>query len=135
VRYVAGMIAKGKFEITVQQEPPYDVVDGVSLGRASFDKRFSGALEATGKVQMLGARTPVEGSAGYVALERISGTLDGRTGSFVVVHLGLMTRGAPSLEIKVVPDSGTGDLKGLTGKIDIQIVDRQHYYELIYELT
>ncbi|MGC4093120.1 MAG: DUF3224 domain-containing protein [Polyangiaceae bacterium] len=126
------MKANGKFEVKMNAEPPYDVADGVALGRASFDKRFTGPLEATSQVQMLSARTPVDGSGVYVALERIVGTLEGKAGSFVVHHTGLMKRGERSLSIHVVPDSGTGELKGLSGHIDIQIVDGQHYYDFDY---
>jgi hypothetical protein len=128
------MIAKGSFEVTMQGEPPFEVVDGVSLGRAAFDKRFSGPLQGTGKVQMLAARTPVENSAGYVAIERITATLDGRPGTFVVLHTGLMNRGTRSLTLTIVPDSGTGDLKSIAGTMDIQIVDGQHHYQLDYDL-
>jgi hypothetical protein len=129
------MIAKGSFEISAKGEPPYDAVDGVTLGRTTFEKRFAGPLEATSNVQMLGARTPVEGSAGYVAIERIVGALDGKTGSFVVVHNGLMSRGARvGLTITIVPDSGTGQLAGISGRMDIQIVQGKHFYELDYTL-
>jgi hypothetical protein len=123
---------KGTFEITMQAEPPFDDVGGVTLSRASFDKRLSGPLEATSKVHMLAARTPVADSAGYVAVERITGTLEGRSGSFVVLQRGVMTRGARSLEITIVPDSGTGDLAGIAGKMDIEIVSGQHHYTLEY---
>jgi hypothetical protein len=129
------MIARGTFEITMQAEPPFDTVEGVSLGRASFTKRFAGALEGTSQVHMLASRTTVENSAGYVAIERIVGTLEGRNGSFVVLHRGLMNRGAASLEITVVSDSGTGALAGISGKMDIQRVEGQHRYELDYELA
>lgn len=129
------MIAKGSFEISSEHEPPYDTVDGVTLGRTTFDKRFFGPLEATSKVQMLGARTPVAGSAGYVAIERIAGVLEGKTGTFVVVHSGLMSRGSRTgLSITIVPDSGTGQLAGISGRMDIQIVDGKHFYELDYTL-
>jgi hypothetical protein len=129
------MIAKGPFEVKMQAEPPYDAVEGVTLGRASFDKRFSGPLEGTGTVQMLAARTPVEGSAGYVAIERIQGSLDGRRGTFVVLHKGLMTRGTPSLAITIVPDSGTGELAGIAGRMSIEITAGKHFYELDYTLA
>lgn len=125
---------KGTFEITMQAEPPFEEVDGVTLSRASFDKTFSGPLVATSKVYMLASRTPVENSAGYVAVERITGALESRSGSFVVLQRGVMTRGARSLEITVVPDSGTGDLKGIAGKMDIEIVSGQHHYQLDYTL-
>jgi hypothetical protein len=126
------MTAKGTFEITMTAEPPYDEAEGVTLARAAFDKRFAGALEATGKVHMLGARTPIADSAGYVALERVTGTLDGKRGSFVLQHTGVMTRGKQSLTITVVPDSGTGALVGLSGRMTIQVVEGRHSYEFEY---
>jgi hypothetical protein len=128
------MIAKGTFDIKMTAEPPFDVEGGVSLSRVRFDKRFAGALDATSAVHMLAARTPVEDSAGYVAIERIAGALDGRRGSFVVLHLGISARGARSLSLPVVPDSGTGELSGLSGRMEIRIVDGQHFYELDYTL-
>ena len=128
------MIAKGTFEITMNADPPYDLVEGVSLGRVRIDKTFSGALAATSQVHMIGARTPVQGSAGYVAIERVTGSLSGKRGTFVLQHSGTMRRGAASLSVSVVPDSGTGELTGLTGRMDIQIVDGQHFYELDFEL-
>lgn len=128
------MIVTGSFEVKMQGEPPYEVVEGVSLGRASFDKRFHGPLTATSQVQMLAARTPTPGSAGYVALERITGSLEGKSGTFVVVHLGLMDRGAQSLRIDVVPDSGTGALAGIKGQMKIRIEGGQHFYDLEYAL-
>ena len=124
---------KGPFEVTMKAEPPYDVSDGVALSRASFDKRFSGSLEATSVVQMLSARTPVPSSAGYVAIERVVGSLDGRRGSFVLQHSGVMNRGAESLSITVVPDSATGELTGLRGRMQIRIVEGRHSYEFEYE--
>ena len=126
------MNVKGPFEVRMEGEPPFDEVGGVALARASFDKTFTGPLEATSKVNMLSARTPVAGSAGYVALERVNGVLEGRRGTFTVVHTGLMTRGQPSLTISIVPDSGTGELAGIAGKMDIQIVEGKHFYELEY---
>lgn len=129
------MQAKGQFEIVMHPEPPYDVVEGVSLGRVGFDKTFQGALEATSSVAMIGARTPVEGSAGYVAIERVTGSLDGRRGTFVLQHAGTMTRGAASLSVRVVPDSATGELAGLSGTMDIQITEGKHHYVLDYELA
>jgi hypothetical protein len=99
-----------------------------------IDKRFGGDLEATSKGQMLAVRTKVEGSAGYVALERVEGTLAGRAGSFVLQHSGTMTRGAQQLSIAVVPDSGTGELEGLAGQMRINIADGRHSYEFDYTL-
>jgi hypothetical protein len=128
------MIARGTFEVRMTSEPPFDVVDGVALARATIDKTFAGALEATGKVTFLSARTKVESSAGYAAIERIDGTLDGRRGTFVVVHAGLMNRGTQSLAITIVPDSGTGQLVGIAGRMDIEIEGGQHYYAIEYEI-
>jgi len=128
------MNAKGTFEVAMRAEPPYDEVDGVTLGRASFDKRFAGALEATSQVQMIGVRTPVADSAAYVAVERVTGSLAGRRGTFVLQHSSVMSRGSFALTATVVPDSATGELRGLSGRMDIQIVDGQHRYELAYEL-
>lgn len=129
------MIVSGSFEITMQADPPYDEVDGVSLGRARIDKRFEGPLEGTSVVHMLGARTPVAGSAGYVALERITGSVVGKRGSFTVLHTGVMTRGEPSLAIVIVPDSGTGELAGIFGTMSIVVKDGTHTYDLDYELV
>ena len=128
------MLARGTFEITMQGEPPYDEVAGVTLGRAQFDKQFTGDLVASSRVHMLAARTTVENSAGYVALERIVGTLDGKHGSYVVMHTGLMTRGERSLTITIVPDSGTGALVGIGGTMDIQIVEGKHHYTVDFTL-
>jgi len=128
------MIAKGSFDITMHPEPPYDVADGVTLARVRFDKQFTGPLDATSEVNMIGARTPVDGSAGYVAIERVKGTLEGKRGTFVLQHAGVMTRDTLSLSVTVVPDSGTDRLKGLSGRMAIQIVDGKHFYEFDYEL-
>lgn len=128
------MNVKGTFEVTMSAEPPYEVVDGVSLARVSIEKRFAGALEATSKMQMIAARTPLEGSAGYVAIERVAGALDGKRGTFLLQHSGIVTRGARSLSVTVVPDSGTGELQDLSGRMDIQIVEGKHFYDLAFEL-
>lgn len=100
----------------------------------SLDKQFHGDLEGTSKGQMLTAGTAVKDSAGYVAIERVDGTLKGQRGSFVLQHSGTMTRGAPQLVITVVPDSGTGQLVGLAGKMTILIADGKHSYEFEYTL-
>jgi hypothetical protein len=128
------MFAKGSFEVDLRREPPFDTAEGVALSRASLDKRFAGALHGTSKAQMLSALTPTQGSAAYVAIERIDGTLDGKRGTFVVVHTGMMNRGTPSLTIHVVPDSGTGELSGIAGRMTIQIVEGRHFYEMEYTL-
>lgn len=126
------MNAQGPFEVSMNAEPPYETVDSVSLSRASFDKRFTGPLEARSQVHMLAVRTAHEGSGAYVATERIVGTLDGKAGSFTVVHIGQMNRGAQTLTITIVPDSGTGALAGISGHLEIRVVDRQHFYTLEY---
>lgn len=126
--------AKGTFEVTVTPEGPDDKAQGSTLGRMSIDKQFHGDLEATSKGEMLTATTGVKGSAGYVAVERVSGTLQGRSGSFVLQHSGTMTRGAPQLTIAVVPDSGAGQLVGLAGKIAITIANGKHSYDFEYSL-
>jgi hypothetical protein len=128
------MNVNGTFEVTLTAEPPHDVADGISLARVNIEKRFAGGLEATSKGQMLAARTPQDGSAGYVAIERVTGTLDGKRGTFVLQHSGIMTRGARALTVTVVPDSGTGELRGLSGRMDIQIVEGKHLYTLDFEL-
>ncbi|HET6335508.1 MAG TPA: DUF3224 domain-containing protein [Polyangiales bacterium] len=126
--------AEGTFEITVVQEPPYESADGVTLARASLSKKFSGTLEGSSTVQMLGAHTTVAGSAGYVALERLVGRVGTRAGSFVLQHNGWMQSGETHLTVTVVPDSGTGELKGLSGSMSIRIVDGQHHYAFDYVL-
>jgi hypothetical protein len=126
--------ATGTFDIVVNRQPPYDTVDGVSLGRTTIDKRFTGDLEATSKVEMLTAGAPESGSAGYVAIERVVGALEGRKGSFVLQHNGTMTRGQPSLAVSVVPGSGTGALTGIAGRMTIEIVDGQHRFAFDYAL-
>jgi len=124
----------GEFEVTMQAEPPYDTRDGVTLGRASFDKTFRGPLEAKGAVQMLAARSPIPTSAAYVAIERIEGSIEGRKGSFVVTHVGTAEGDANTLAVTVVPDTGTGELAGLRGQMRIRIEDGKHFYELEYSL-
>jgi uncharacterized protein DUF3224 len=123
--------ASGTFEVKLSPQAP----EGDSpIGRMLLDKQFHGDLEAVSKGQMLAASTAVQGSAGYVALEQVNGTLQGRQGTFVLQHNGLMDRGKPQLAIVVVPDSGTGQLEGLAGRMDIQIEGGKHSYELEYTL-
>lgn len=125
--------AGGTFEVRLSPQVDGEEA-GASLGRLLIDKRFGGDLEATSKGQMLAFRSGVEGSAGYVALERVEGTLAGRAGSFVLQHSGTMERGAQSLSVTVVPDSGTGDLAGLAGRMNIIIAEGRHSYEFDYTL-
>ena len=126
--------ATGPFEVKLLPQEPEDKTDGSTLGRFSIDKEFHGDLEATSKGQMLSAGTDVKGSAGYVAIERVIGTLHGKRGTFVLQHNGVMTRGAPQLTIIVVPDSGTGELTGLSGTMQINIADGRHSYDFDYTL-
>ncbi len=125
--------ASGTFDVKVSPLPFHTTRDA-TLGRMSLDKVLHGALEATGHGEMLTAGTEVQGSAGYVAIERITGTLDGRAGSFALQHLGVMTRGVGEMSITVVPDSGTGELAGLAGKLTIHIIEGKHSYDFDYTL-
>jgi hypothetical protein len=127
--------AKGTFEVELNPQGPQDKAEGATLARMSIDKKFHGDLEAVGKGEMLSAMTDVMGSAGYVAIERVTGTLHGRTGAFVLQHTGTMTRGAQQLVVSVVPDSATGQLAGLTGTMTIEIVDGGHFYDFTYALA
>lgn len=105
-----------------------------AIGCMLLDKHYQGELQARSAGQMLATHGSVAGSAAYVALETVTGTLQGREGSFALVHRGLMTRGAPSLEISVVPDSGTGALTGLEGRMGIRIEGHQHFYDFEFTL-
>jgi hypothetical protein len=125
----------GAFDVAMNPEPHYEDVDGGNvLGRVSFGKTFHGELDATSTVQMLSAGTAVKGSAGYVAIELVVGRLRERGGSFVLQHSGTMSRGQATLTVSVVPDSGTGELKGLAGTMAIDIIDGAHFYKFDYVL-
>jgi hypothetical protein len=127
------MNAKGTFDVKVIPQAADDSAGG-PFGRLFLDKQFHGDLEATSKGQMLGAGTAVEGSAGYVALELVSGTLHGRRGTFILQHTGIMTKGVPAMSVVVVPDSGTDQLTGLAGKMTIIIAGGKHSYDFEYRL-
>jgi hypothetical protein len=137
VKKEAGMTthAIGTFEVKLNAQAPDDKTDDSPIGRMSIDKQFYGALEAASKGQMLAAMMAVKGSAGYVAMERVSGTLNGRSGTFVLQHTGTMARGEQKLSVTVVPDSGTDQLVGLTGKMAIIIADGKHSYDFEYALA
>jgi len=125
--------ATGPFEVKMNPLTSYDSTPGSTLGRFSLDKQYHGDLEATSKGEMLSAGTSVKNSAGYVAIERVTGTLNGRRGEFVLQHSGTMNRGAPQLTVSVVPDSGTDQLVGLAGTLAIVIAsDGKHSYEFDY---
>lgn len=123
--------AMGSFDVKMT---PQAVDNGSQLGVMDLEKTFYGDLEASSRGYMLAAQTAVSGSAGYVAIERVSGVLNGRKGTFVIQHTGVMDKGAPSLTIAVVPDSATDQLEGLTGHMVIIVEDGNHAYEFDYEL-
>jgi hypothetical protein len=126
--------AKGTFTVSLKPMPFEGVEASTQLGRMSIDKEIRGDLIATTQGQMLTGMTATAGSAGYVAIEHVVGTLHGKRGSFLLQHRGVMNRGAPMLEVSVVPDSGTDELQGLAGEFTIENRDGQHFYELRYRL-
>ena len=126
--------ASGTFDVKVVQQGEPDKAEGSTLGRMTLDKQYHGDLEATAKGEGLTAGTDVKGSAGYVAIERVTGKLQGRSGSFVLQHTGTMNRGALQLSVTVVPDSGTGQLAGIAGKLAIVIDNGKHSYGFDYTL-
>lgn len=127
--------ANGPFDVKIVPQGEPDKAEGSTLARMSITKQYHGDLEATATGDMLSAGTDVKGSAGYVAIERVTGKLGGRSGSFVLQHSGTLTRGAPEQSITVVPDSGTGELKGLAGKLTVIIEAGKHSYDFEYTVT
>jgi hypothetical protein len=125
--------AKGRFDVKLVPMAS-DHGSGAAIARMTIDKDFQGDLVARSQGQMLAHRTAVQGSAGYVAMEIVTGALNGRSGSFIFQHSGTMTRGTPQLTLTVVPDSGTGELKGLVGSMEIIIANGEHSYVFDYEL-
>ena len=128
------MQAKGEFEVKRIPQDELEIGEGATVGHSRFDKRFHGPLDATSVVHMLAVMTPTPGSGAYVAVERIEGSLAGLEGSFCMQHSGTLDRGAPSLSVTVIPDSGTEALTGLRGTLAIDIVDERHYYVFDYSL-
>lgn len=126
--------ATGPFEVKVTPQPLSEIAQDTTLGRMSLDKQYHGDLEGIGKGEMLTAATSIPGSAAYVAVERVSGKVHGRSGTFALQHAGTLTRGAQQLSITVVPDSGTDQLTGLTGKMGIVMKDGKHSYDFEYAL-
>jgi hypothetical protein len=120
--------AHGTFEVKLTPQ------EGSGVGRMSIDKKFSGDLDASSEGTMLAVRGTVKGSAGYVAIEVVNGMLGGRSGSFALQHWGVMTRGEPEQRVMVIPDSGAGDLAGISGAMTIIVEDGKHAYELHYSL-
>jgi len=127
--------AAGTFDVRLNSLPPHNTVTDAKLARMSIDKQFHGDLEATSQGELLSAGTDTQGSAGYVAIERVIGTLNGRSGGFTLQHNATMTRGAPYLNIVVVPDSGTEELVGLGGTMHIVVDKGQHSYDFQYSLS
>ncbi|WP_229421822.1 DUF3224 domain-containing protein [Massilia aquatica] len=126
--------ASGPFEITIIPAGTPEKEGRTATARMALDKRYAGELAASGEGTMLTAVSDVKGSAAYVAIERVSGTLAGRTGSFVLQHAGTMRGGTSQATITIVPDSGTGELSGISGSLALSVVDGKHFYALEYTL-
>lgn len=127
--------ANGTFEVKVKPLPEDEKVPGVTVGRMSIDKQFKGDIEGTSKGEMMTAGTPVKGSAGYVAVEVVTAALKGRTGSFTLLHQATMKHeGDFKMSLVVIPDSGAGQLEGLTGSMEIIIEGAKHSYRFNYTL-
>jgi hypothetical protein len=127
--------AMGSFEVSLQPLSNTEISGDALLGRMLLIKKFSGDLQASARGQMLSAGTTTRGSAGYVAIDQVSGELDGRKGSFLLQHSASMNRGVRTLSIMVVPDSGTDELTGITGTLSINVVDGKHFYDFIYSIS
>ena len=125
--------ARGTFTVEIKPDSPYLDEDGIKLNRNMVTKEYSGDMVGSAEALMLAAYTSTPGSAGYVAIERFTGALGGRQGSFVLQHNGVMNRGDGQLSVVIVPDSGTGDLAGISGALQIDVEQGQHLYTLEYE--
>lgn len=126
--------ATGTFQVNLTpQADEWNALDQ-GLGRMLLEKTFAGQLEGTSSGQMLSFRSATQGSAGYVAVEKVTGSLGGKNGTFVLQHSSTMDRGIPNQSITVIPDSGTDELQGLSGSMIIRIEDGQHFYDFEYEL-
>ena len=125
-------IARGTFDVSMEAEPPFLEHDGIKLNRNVLRKEFSGDVAGTSQGQMVAATTATPGSAGYVAIEHFTGSVAGKSGSFVLQHHGLMDRGDPALTVTIVPDSGTGELAGISGTLEIDSAAGAHSYVLDY---
>ncbi len=122
----------GPFEVRMQ---PLEAYPDSGIGRMSLDKTFSGPLEASSQGELLTGMSSVQGSAGYVAIEKVSGTLEGRAGTFLLQHFGIMQGKSSRLILEVIPDSGTEELTGLSGTMDIRREEGSHYYDFDYQLS
>ena len=123
--------AKGSFDVTLT---PQETTDGAPVARMLLYKEFHGDLEAIAHGEMLAAHEPLTGAGVYVAIDRVAGTLHGKAGSFIIAHRGIRNSAGQQLEIVIVPGSGTGQLAGITGTVGIEIVDKEHFYSVDYEL-
>lgn len=129
------MQINGSFTVTLNPlESNINGTDGMAFRRMSIEKVFTGPLDATSNGEMLSVMTPTKGSAGYVAIEQVVGSLEGKQGSFVLQHYGVMELGAERLTLEVIPDSGAGQLVDLSGQMNIYIEDGNHFYEFEYQL-
>ena len=126
--------ARGPMEVNIEPEAPFLEQEGLKLNRNLVSKQFSGDMAGTSEAQMIAAFTGTPGSAGYVAIEHFTGTVGGRSGSFVLQHSGTMNRGDAQLTVNIVPDSGTGELTGISGSLEIDNEDGNHSYTLDYKL-
>ena len=126
--------ARGAFDVNINPDPPYFDQDGLKLNRNSVTKEYSGDMVGPAEAQMLAAYTNNPGSAGYVAIEHFAGSVDGKSGSFVLQHHGIMNKGEGQLTVTIVPDSGTGELTGISGNLQIDINEGQHLCTLNYHL-
>ena len=126
--------ARGPMEVNIEPEEPFLEQDGLKLNRNIVHKQFSGDMAGTSEAQMIAAFTATPGSAGYVAIEHFTGSVGGKSGSFVLQHSGTMNRGDAQLTVTMVPDSGTGELTGISGTLEIDNEDGNHSYVVDYEL-
>jgi len=126
--------AKGTFEVKISPQAPEQGVGDPGIGRMAIEKQFQGDMQGQGKGQMLAVGTAIDGSAGYVAMERVEARVHGRQGSFALQHSGTLTRGTPQLSVTIVPDSGAGELAGIAGQLTITVAGGVHAYDLEYSL-
>lgn len=127
--------ARGPMDVNMEAEPPFLEQDGLRLNRNVVRKEFSGDMIGTSEAQMIAAFTGTPGSAGYVAIEHFTGSVSGKSGSFVLQHSGVMNKGDARLTVTIVPDSGSGELAGISGTLEIDNDQGKHSYILDYELS
>ena len=125
--------ARGPMDVDTEFEPPFLEQDGLKMNRCVVRKKYSGGMSGAAEAQMLAAFTDTPGSAAYVAIEHFTGSVDGKTGSFALQHSGVMDRGDAQLTVTIVPDSGTGELAGISGTLEIDNDEGRHSYVLEYE--